>query len=288
MRLRPKTLRALIRSGQLKACGRLGRRRVMRDDLVRLVSERLRQHWLVFMSQHEMAAARQTRPEPPAKMLLDKWEIVGLPADEALAQAASGFDLKVALTYRVFPIDLASEPKRLLAEWPTENPNVLDELSRLLGGRVNLVIADRDLGRNKEILQRLLRQHFHAPAELSLDSPCRLEGDPARAFLEWEGTVLGESEPPPLVRLFGLLTSEALGSGATQIYIGPAEDRLEVVYTWGSERVPIDSPPGRLSWLLAFTIMAALGMDVLAVNQPQTAQTEVQVKNGTVRIEATA
>jgi len=289
MRLRPKTLRALIRSGQLKACGRLGRRRVMRDDLVRLVSERLRQHWLAFVSQHEMAAARQTRPGHPWWMHLDKWQLVALPADEVLAQAGSRFDPKIARTYRVFPIDLASEPKTLLAEWPTENPNVLDELSRLLGGRVNFVIADLDISRNREILQGLFRRHFHAPVELPSSSTlCRLEGEPAWAFLEWEGTVLGESEPPPLVRLFGLLTLEALGSGATQIYIGPAEDRLEVVYTWGSERVPIDSPPGRLSWLLAFTIMAALGMDVCAAHQPQTAQTEVRVKNGTVRIEATA
>jgi type II secretory ATPase GspE/PulE/Tfp pilus assembly ATPase PilB-like protein len=262
----------------------------MQDDLVRLVRERIRQHWLAFVSQHEMSPARQTRPEPPAEMLLDKWQLVALPADEALAQSASRFDPKIARTYRVFPIDLASEPKKLLAEYPTmtDDPRVLDELSRLAGGRVNLVIADRDLRRNKEILQRLLRQHFPAPAELSLDSPCPLEGEPARAFLEWEGTVLGESEPPPLVHLFGLVTSEALRSGTTQIQVGPAEDRLEIVFTWGSERGLIQSPPGRLRWLLAFTIMAALDMDVRAVSQPQTAQTEVRVKNGTVRIEATA
>jgi len=284
----------------LKACGRLGRRRVMRDDLVRLVSERLRRDWLALMAECEMSDVRDFIPLPEpntqasehCRKSLDKWCLVTLPSDETLARAAASFKREIAWQYQVFPLHVECRPMKLLALWPNdEDLHSYDSLSLLLGSRVEFVVADRDPQRNAQIVQRLIDQHFPVPEardEVTEPKLCRLGQEPAAEFLEGLGEILESSDQPGLVHLFALIASDVLTSGAVGLDIGPVEERIQMHQVWGSQRVEIVPPPVPWCWPLAFTILAALGMDVCAAHQPQTAQTEVQVKNGTVRIEATA
>ena len=213
-----------------------------------------------------------------------------MPPEESRAALASGFDGKIARAYQLFPFDLESQPNKCLAAAPTTDPKLDDELSQLLGDRVELVVAHRNPFRNQKIVERLIHHHFpdpDGPSPLSRREDYHLDREPIRAFLGATGDVLRREGDSPLVRLLGLITAEGVKSGASGIDIVPTEDALEVYFKWGDFCAQVDSPPTRLFWELAFIAMAVFDMDPEQVAVAQEGSAEAQFKNGAVRVDAT-
>ena len=287
--LRPRTLRSYVKSGELEPRGSLWRRRVSRRDLVSLVSKYARERWSAMCGGFD-AAPFDKRGEW-GQELLDDWELVAVPPRERVAALASAFDGKIARAYQIFPFDLESQPKKCLAAVPTANPQLGDELSRLLGGTVELVIAHRNPFRNQKIVARLIHHHFpdpDGPSPLSRREHYHLDREPMRAFLGDIGDVLRRDGHPALVRLLGLITAESVKAGASDADFVPTEDALEVYFKWGDFCGQINSVPPRLFWALTFTATAVFGMDPTQIDSPQDGRAEAQFKNGTVLVSATS
>jgi len=286
-RVRRRTLRGLIKVGELRAHGPAWRRRILLDDLVALVCARIREQWLGVHAEFDAEPAEDRSLEFDA---LDEWKIVALPDGEALAKVAAQFDARAASAYGLFPLDLASHPRKLLAAWPTRDPALADGLERLLGGPVKFVVAHRNPWRNKKIVERLINEHCLASGRGGASEVRPEAYRPDRGlvdtFLECTGAILERDESFPLARLLGLIAAEAVKSGADGVEMIPTEEGVDVYYVWGAARSEIDSPPARLAWGLAFTAMAAFGMDIRNTGQPQQGGAEAQFKNGTVHFGA--
>jgi len=288
--IRRRTVRAWIRDRSLPSSVRGWRRRVAVDDLVRFLCARFRQLCLTQLADVQVAPAR-TSPPRKGTSSLDAWELV----DVTPLQGKTATELiprKVARAYNVFGFDLSARPQKLLAAYPTNNPEVLDGLVGLLGGPVQLVVADRDPERNKEIVMGLLDGHFPCEAREDVSDDLKEEKrrvgtDPMGYFLRFSGDVHVSPGESPIARLTGLMVAEALGAGATGLALRATGDGTVVDLLWNDERTNVDSPPWRLFWPLAFAFMAFLGLDVTRPNEPQQGRVDVRCKNGLVKIEAT-
>ena len=292
--VRRRAVRAWIRDGALRASVRGFRRRVAVDDVVQLLCARCRQFCLAELARVEVAPARAGPPKTVPSSL-DAWELVDVAPLKEKA-AAELIPRKVARTYNVFGFDLSATPKKLLAAHPISNPKVLDELAQLLGGPVQLVVADRDPKRNKEIVMGLIDGHFPCEAREDVSDDLKVEkwrvsADTAGRLFSCLGGVHfspDSGKESPIARLTGLMITEALQSGATGLALRATGDGTVVDLLWNGQAQNTDSPPWRLFWPLAFAFMAFLGMDVRRPNEAQQSQMDVRCKNGVVHIGATS
>ena len=285
--LRPRVLRSYVKSGELESRSPLWRRRVSPRDLVTLVSKHAREKWAAVCA--GLDAEPVEKREEGGPELLDDWELVTVPPREQLAALASEFDGKIARTYQLFPLDLESQPKKCLAAVPTGNPQLNDELSRLLGGTVESVVAHRNSIRNRLIVERLIHRHFPDPDGIRpligrADHP--LDQEPLRAFLEATGAVLKSKGSLPIMSLLSLIVVDSIRRRANGIEIMPTEYGPEVHLLRGDSREQISPLPSRLLWDVTLTAMAVFGMDPAHIDSPQRGRAEARFKNGNVHVDA--
>ena len=197
--------------------------------------------------------------------------IVGLSATNIEGKIANQIPQHILRRHNILPIEKKDNTITVAISDPRSLP-VLDSLRVLLGCEIEPVLATRE-----EISTTI--DSYYGPAEGTAEAimESHKEDEELTNTTQVEDIEEVEEEDVPIIRLVGLILTEALRRRASDIHLEPLKDRFRVRYRIDGVCHEVLTPPRTLQGLVLSRIKIMAGMDIAEKRLPQDGRIRIRL-----------